>query len=189
MSDSPAHVVALVGSLRQASINRRLVDAVAGAVGPDVVITVAASLDRLPFYNEDIDPDVNPAAAPLDENVVALRELVGGADAVLVATPEYNGSTPAVLKNAIDWLSRPYGTGAIKDKPAGVISAALGRFAGTWSREDTRKSLGIAGAQVVEEVDLGLPTADIGDGELPAEAVAAGVGAVGVLVAGATARV
>ena len=67
------------------------------------------------------------------------------ADAVLVVTPEYNGSIPAVLKNAIDWLSRPYGNGALKDKPLAVIGSALGQYGGVWAHDETRKSFGIAG--------------------------------------------
>ena len=73
------------------------------------------------------------------------------ADAVLVVTPEYNGSVPGVLKNAIDWLSRPFGDGAIKGKPLAVVGAAHGRYGGVWAHDETRKSFGLAGARVVEE--------------------------------------
>lgn len=188
-SDTTVDVVALVGSLRRASINRRLVSEVADNPPAGVRLSVIDGLDKLPFYNEDIDPDVTDDAPALDPAVVELRARVGAADAVLVATPEYNGSTPAALKNAIDWLSRPYGTGAIKDKPVGVISAALGRFGGSWSREDTRKSVGVAGGQVVEEVDFGLQTSDLEGERLPDTVIAGVVGALEVLTARVPARV
>ena len=68
------------------------------------------------------------------------------ADAALVVTPEYNGSIPGVLKNAIDWLSRPYGDSALKSKPLAVVGAALGQYGGVWAHDETRKSFGIAGA-------------------------------------------
>ncbi|WLP90052.1 NAD(P)H-dependent oxidoreductase [Gordonia sp. NB41Y] len=178
MTDSTVDVVALVGSLRQASINRRLAQAAADNAPEGVTVTLVEGLEKLPFYSEDID---GGGADGAPETVAALRERVGAADAVLIFTPEYNGSTPAVLKNAIDWLSRPYGTGAIKDKPVGVVSAALGQYAGTWSREDTRKSVGIAGGRVVEDIDFGLRTAEIADGALPTEVVDGVRSAVSVL--------
>ncbi|MBE7193405.1 MAG: NAD(P)H-dependent oxidoreductase [Gordonia polyisoprenivorans] len=176
MSDSTVHVVALVGSLRKDSINRRLALAAVDNAPEGVSVTLVDGLEQLPFYNEDLDSATGPVAGDVDPAVARLRAQVGAADAVLLATPEYNGSTPAVLKNAIDWLSRPYGNGALKDKPVGVIGAALGRYAGTWSREDTRKSVGIAGGRVVEEVDFGIQTAGLDDGALPADVVD-GVGA------------
>ncbi|MEP9393440.1 NAD(P)H-dependent oxidoreductase [Gordonia sp. VNQ95] len=183
MTDSTVTVVALVGSLRRDSINRRLAQAAADNPPAGVTVTVVEGLDRLPFYNEDID------AGDLDAAVVALREDVAAADAVLIATPEYNGTIPAVLKNAIDWLSRPYGQGAMTEKPVGVIGAALGRYAGTWSRQDTRKAVGIAGGQVVEDIDFGLATAGLADGALPAEVIDDVVGAVRVLADQVPARV
>ena len=66
--------------------------------------------------------------------------MVADADAVLVITPEYNASIPAVVKNAIDWLSRPYGQGAITAKPLAVIGASGGRYGGVWAHDETRKS-------------------------------------------------
>ncbi|NED60001.1 NAD(P)H-dependent oxidoreductase, partial [Streptomyces sp. SID10244] len=117
------------------------------------------------------------------DGVATLRETVGAADAVLLVTPEYNGTIPAVLKNAIDWLSRPYGAGAVSGKPIGVIGAALGRFAGTWSREDTRKSVGVAGGRVIEDVEVGVQTSTLGEhGVAAAEVVEQVVVAVNRLV-------
>ena len=78
-------------------------------------------------------------------------------DAVLVVTPEYNASIPGVLKNAIDWLSRPYGKGALKGKPLAVIGASLGSYGGTWAHDETRKSFAIAGPRVVDSIKLSVP--------------------------------
>ncbi|SIS02635.1 NADPH-dependent FMN reductase [Williamsia sterculiae] len=148
-------IVALVGSLRSNLINRQLAEIAREAVAPDVAVEIHDGLAELPFYNEDVDTGDVPAAA------VRLRTAVAAADAVLLITPEYNGTIPAVLKNAIDWLSRPYGSGALVDKPIGVIGAALGRHGGKWSQDDTRRAVGIAGGRVVEEVELRLGPTDV----------------------------
>lgn len=172
-------VLALVGSLRTASINRQLAEVAAQSAPDGVTVVVYDGLGDLPFYNEDIDTADAPAA------VSALRAAAAGADAALVVTPEYNGSIPGVLKNAIDWLSRPWGDGALKDKPLAVIGTALGRYGGAWAHDETRKSFGIAGARVVESISLSLPAASL-DGKHPredAEVAAAVRKAVGTLVA------
>ena len=100
----------------------------------------------LVFYEEDLDATATPATA------VALRELVAASDAVLVVTPEYNGTMPAVLNNAIDWLSRPYGAGAIVGKPFAAIGATPTPYGGKWSHEHARHSATIAGAVVVDGI-------------------------------------
>ncbi len=93
-------------------------------------------LAEIPFYNEDIDVEGTvPAQAE------RLREAAAAADALLIFTPEYNGTIPAVLKNAIDWLSRPYGAGAISGKPVAVAGTALGQYGGVWAHDETRKSV------------------------------------------------
>lgn len=159
-----AHIAVLVGSLRTASINRQLAQVAVDNSPDGVTLTIVDGLGALPFYNEDDDPATpDGPGATLDAAVVAVREAVHAADAVLIVTPEYNGTIPAVLKNAIDWLSRPYGAGALQGKPVGVIGAALGRFGGKWSREDTRKAIGVAGGRVVEEIEVGITTADLTD--------------------------
>ena len=155
-------VLTLVGSLRAASINRQLAELAAESAPDGISVTIYEGLGELPFYNEDIDTDDAPAA------VAALRAAAADADAALVITPEYNGSIPGVLKNAIDWLSRPWGNGALKDKPLAVIGAALGQYGGVWAHDETRKSFGIAGPRVVESITLSLPTATL-DGKHPRE--------------------
>jgi NAD(P)H-dependent FMN reductase len=155
-------ILALVGSLRAASINRQLAELAAETAPDGVAVTVFEGLGDLPFYNEDIDNESAPAS------VVALREAAGKADAALVVTPEYNGSIPGVLKNAIDWLSRPFGNGALKDKPAAVIGGSFGQYGGVWAHDETRKSFGIAGPRVVEDLTLSVPFKSL-DGKHPRE--------------------
>ena len=155
-------VLALVGSLRAASINRQLAELAAETAPDGVSVTVFTGLGDLPFYNEDIDTGDVPAS------VVALREAAADADAALVVTPEYNGSIPGVLKNAIDWLSRPFGNSALKDKPTAVIGVALGQYGGVWAHDETRKSFGIAGPRIVEDLKLSVP-GKLLDGKHPRE--------------------
>ncbi|HEX7322960.1 MAG TPA: NAD(P)H-dependent oxidoreductase [Mycobacterium sp.] len=160
---SEVTVLALVGSLRADSVNRQIAGLAAETAPAGVRVTVFDGLGDLPFYNEDIDtPETVPAAA------AALRDAAARADAALVITPEYNGTIPAVLKNAIDWLSRPFGDGALKGKPLAVIGAAQGRYGGVWAHDETRKSFGIAGPRVLPEIKLSVPLGTL-DGKHPAE--------------------
>jgi NAD(P)H-dependent FMN reductase len=159
---SDIKVLVLVGSLRAASINRQLAELAVESAPDGVSLRLFDRLGELPFYNEDIDND------DVAESVVALRQAAADADAALVVTPEYNGSIPAVLKNAIDWLSRPYGASALKDKPLAVVGAALGQYGGVWAHDETRKSFGIAGPRVVEDLELSVQTTTF-DGNHPRE--------------------
>jgi NAD(P)H-dependent FMN reductase len=166
--NSNMKVLALVGSLRAASINRQIAE-LAAQVAPDgVTVTVFEGLGELPFYNEEIDDAVNDAVEHAPAPVAALRAAAGDADAALVVTPEYNGSIPAVVKNAIDWLSRPFGNGALKDKPLAVIGGSFGQYGGVWAHDETRKSFGIAGARVIDSIQLSVPFKTLA-GKSPAE--------------------
>lgn len=148
---SNTNVLALVGSLRVGSVNRRLAETAEAVAPENSSVTVFDGLADIPFYNEDLDTADNSIPA-----VVALREAAADADAFLLVTPEYNGTIPAVLKNAIDWLSRPYGAGAIKDKPVAVVSASPSGNGAQWAHEDTRKAARIAGGKVLEDVTLAI---------------------------------
>jgi NAD(P)H-dependent FMN reductase len=159
---SDIKVLVLLGSLRAASINRQLAELAAETAPDGVSLQLFDGLGELPFYNEDIDNE-NVA-----EPVVALRQAAADADAALVVTPEYNGSIPGVLKNAIDWLSRPFGNSALKDKPMAVIGAALGQYGGVWAHDETRKSFGVAGPRIVEDLKLSVQTTAF-DGKHPRE--------------------
>jgi NAD(P)H-dependent FMN reductase len=160
-------VLALVGSLRAASINRQIAELAAEVAPEGVALTIFEGLGDLPFYNDEIDDAMNPEAPALAP-VAALRAAAADADAALVVTPEYNGSYPAVVKNAIDWLSRPFGDGALKGKPLAVIGGSFGQYGGVWAHDDTRKSFGIAGARVVETIKLSVPFKTL-DGQHPRE--------------------
>ena len=144
-------ILVLLGSLRAASVNRQLVELAVEVAPAEVKLTLFDRLGELPFYNDDIDTE------DVAESVTALRREAERADAVLAVTPEYNASIPGVLKNAIDWLSRPYGKGALKGKPLAVIGASLGSFGGVWAHAETRKSFAIAGPRVVESIKLSVP--------------------------------
>lgn len=160
-------ILALVGSLRAASINRQIAELAAAVASDGVSVTLFEGLADLPFYNEEIDDAMNADAPPLAP-VAALRAAAADADAALVVTPEYNGSIPAVVKNAIDWLSRPFGDGALKGKPLAVIGGSFGQYGGVWAHDETRKSFGIAGARVVESIKLSVPFKTL-EGRAPAE--------------------
>ncbi len=142
-------ILALVGSLRSGSHNRQLAETAAERAPEGVAVELFEGLGDVPFYNEDVDNDADrPAAAQ------RLRDAAGQADALLLFSPEYNGTIPAVLKNAIDWLSRPYGDGALQGKPVAVVGTAFGQYGGVWAQDETRKALGIAGGAVLEDVKL-----------------------------------
>ena len=166
--NSGIKVLALVGSLRAASVNRQIAQLAADVAPEGVTVTLFDGLGDLPFYNEEIDDATNDAVEHAPAPVEALRAAAADADAVLVVTPEYNGSIPAVIKNAIDWLSRPFGNSAVKDKPLAVIGGSFGQYGGVWAHDETRKSFGIAGARVVEAVTLSVPFKTL-QGKAPAE--------------------
>ncbi len=137
-------VLGLCGSLRDGSYNAGLLTAAADRMPAGAELVIFDRLREIPFYDPDEDgPNAHPAA-------VALREQVEAADALLFAIPEYNGSIPAVVKNVVDWTSRPAGNGAIKNKIAAVIGGGPGQFGGIWAHDELRKSAKIAGARVIE---------------------------------------
>ena len=158
---SPQTTVAvLVGSLRTDSVNRRIAERLRESAPVDVTVEIVEGLGELPFYNEEIDGDFAPAS------VQALRERVAAADRLLAVTPEHNGTMPPVLGNAIDWLSRPYGAGAIVGKPFAVVGATPTPYGGKWAHEAARRSAGIAGAVVVADIAVSQSTIEadvIGD--------------------------
>ena len=147
-------ILALVGSLRAGSYNRRLAEAAAKYAPKGIDVEIFEGLREVPFYNEDLD-----APGDVPDPARTLREAVQRADALLLVTPEYNGSLPAVLKNAIDWTSRPHQAGAISGKPVAVVGTSNGRYGGVWAHDDTRKTAGIAGARVLQGLALSVPGA------------------------------
>jgi NAD(P)H-dependent FMN reductase len=150
--DMSIRILALVGSLRAGSYNRQLAEAAVKHAPDGIDVDIYEGLGEVPFYNEDLDrPGDVPAPAQ------ALRDAVARADALLLVTPEYNGTIPAVLKNAIDWASRPFQSGAIVDKPVAVVGTAGGQYGGAWAHGDTRKTARIAGAHVLDDITLSVP--------------------------------
>ncbi len=137
-------VLAIAGSLRRDSHNAALLRAVAGLAPDGVEVEIWEGLREIPPFDEDDDRAGRAGAAG------PLREAVAGADAVLFATPEYNASVPGTLKNAVDWLSRPFPGNALYGRPAAVVSASTGQFGGVWAQEELRKVLRTAGARVVK---------------------------------------
>ena len=120
MSDSPLRLVGLAGSLRARSFNRALLRAARDLV-PDGLRIEPFDLAPVPLYNADLDTDERRPDA-----VTRLKEAIGAADGVLVVTPEYNGGVPGVLKNALDWASRPAFRSPMAHKPAGLMGASTG---------------------------------------------------------------
>jgi chromate reductase len=140
-------ILALSGSLREQSFNSAVVRAAVELAPAGVDVEVFGRLGDLPLYDADLDveDEEEPAA------VEYLRERIAAADALFVVTPEYNGSLSGVLKNAIDWASRPPGGGAVLwGKTAAVAGATTGQYGAIWAQQDLRRILGIAGARVIE---------------------------------------
>jgi NAD(P)H-dependent FMN reductase len=148
-----AQILALVGSLRSGSDNRRLAEAAVKLAPSGISVEIFEGLADVVLYNEDIDQA--GAVAAVDR----LRAKVQSADALLLVTPEYNGTMSAALKNAIDWISRPFGAGVITGKPTAVIGTSHGHYGGVWAHDDARKSARIAGATVLDDVALSVPAA------------------------------
>jgi NAD(P)H-dependent FMN reductase len=148
----------LLGSLRAGSINRQLAELAIESAPDGVSLELFDRLGELPFYNEDIDNDDVPAS------VVALRSAAADADAALVVTPEYNGSIPGVLKNAIDWL---IGTGELERKVVAITAAVPAPDRGRFGLQALRQTLGAVSAVIVggEPVARG-PTFEQGVAEL-----------------------
>jgi chromate reductase len=146
-------VLGLSGSLRRDSHNTALLRA-AGRLLPDgAELVVFEGLGDLPPFDQDVEdaPEVPLAVA-------RLREAIAGADALLVATPEYNHSIPGVLKNALDWASRPRRTSVMRGKTVAAVGASTGMFGAAWAQADLRRVLGATGARVVD-AGLGVPGA------------------------------
>ena len=137
-------IAGLSGSLRQGSYNTALLRTAGTLLPAGVRLRVFRGLRAVPPYDEDADGDTPPPP------VAALRDAIEQADALLIATPEYNASVPGVLKNALDWASRPYPDNAVRQKPVAVIGASTGLFGAVWAQAEIRKALRTAGADVLE---------------------------------------
>jgi chromate reductase, NAD(P)H dehydrogenase (quinone) len=143
-------VLGISGSLRRGSHNTRLLRAAALELPPGSELVLFEQLGAVPPYSQDHDGDSPPAGAAV------LRDAIGRADAVLIATPEYNSSIPGQLKNALDWASRPYRAHVLRAKPVAVVGASTGVFGAVWAQAEVRKVLAATGARVLDdEVPVG----------------------------------
>jgi chromate reductase len=143
-------ILAISGSLRRGSHNTMLLRAAGELLPPEHELVFWDGLRDVPPYDEDVDAGEPPAS------VTVLREAIWEADAVLIATPEYNSSIPGALKNALDWASRPIATNVFRNKPVAVIGSSAGMFGAVWAQAELRKVLAAMGARVAEvEVAVG----------------------------------
>ncbi len=158
-------VLGISGSLRHESHNTRLLRAAAALLPEDAELTILDPelLRAIPAYDDDVQTS---GAAP--EAVRALRETIAQADAILFATPEYNSSIPGVLKNALDWVSRPLASSPLRGKDVAVVGASTGMFGAVWAQAELRKVLAAIGARVVDRelpvmlaADAFSPTGDV----------------------------
>ena len=136
-------ILLISGSLRRDSHNTKLLRAAAELLPPGTESELFEGLREIPPFDEDDEPARPPA-------VEALREAIVRADGVLFATPEYNGSLPGQLKNAIDWVSRPVATTELRGKPVAVVGASTSLFGAVWAQAELRKVLSTIGAKVVD---------------------------------------
>jgi chromate reductase len=155
-------VLGISGSLRRDSYNTKLLRAAEELLPPGVELEIYPGLKAVPPYDEDDDVQPAPPA------VAAFRDAIAQADAILIATPEYNASIPGQLKNALDWASRPATTNVLRNKAVAVVGASTGAFGAVWSQGELRKVLATIGARVVEgDVAVGhAPTRFDSDGRL-----------------------
>jgi chromate reductase, NAD(P)H dehydrogenase (quinone) len=138
-------ILGISGSLRRDSHNTALLRAAAEMLPPGVELELFDGLRDVPPYDADFDtPELQ------GPGVEALKEAIERADAILIATPEYNHSIPGVLKNALDWASRPVNRSVLRGKPVAVVGASTGLFGAVWSQAETRKVLASMGADVVD---------------------------------------
>jgi len=144
-------VLGISGSLRRDSYNTALLRHAGDLFEAEgAEFEIYHGLRDIPPYDEDCDTEQAPEA------VSRIREAVRDADALFFVTPEYNSSIPGALKNALDWISRPFATNALRHKPVAVIGVSSGMFGAVWAQADLRKVLGAIGARVTEaEVAVG----------------------------------
>ena len=164
-------ILGIAGSLRRGSHNRKLLRAAAYALPPEWELVEWRGLKDLPAFDEDLESGDVPTS------VQELRDAIADADAVLIATPEYNASVPGALKNALDWASRPHGLSPLAGKPVAVISSSPSPFGATWAGESLRRALSLSGAQVVDgELAIGKVSELFENGELADSAARARIG-------------
>jgi chromate reductase len=149
---SSFHLLGIAGSLRQGSYNRGLLRAAAEVLPPGVTFEICP-IDEIPHFNQDVLALGDPPA------VRSLKESIDSADALLIATPENNYSIPGVLKNAIDWASRPNKTSVLKGKPIGIIGASTGEGGTVRAQLALRQVFVLTNSLVMIQPELRVPYA------------------------------
>ena len=137
-------ILGIAGSLRRDSHNRRLLRAAGELLPSGASLEEWDGLAAVPAFDEDLETTPPEPVAEFLEDIQA-------ADAILIATPEYNASVPGALKNALDWASRPFPDNVLRDKPVAVIGASTGLFGAVWAQAEVRKALKASGAHVLED--------------------------------------
>lgn len=145
-------ILGIAGSLRSGSLNGELLRLAAEELPEGVELELYDGLASIPPFDQDL-VDLAP------DEVEQLKDSVASADGILVATPEYNGSIPGQLKNALDWVSRPLADNPARSKPVAVIGASTSSFGAIWAQRDLKKVLGIMGARVLD-VELAVAKAN-----------------------------
>ncbi|MBA2569068.1 MAG: NAD(P)H-dependent oxidoreductase [Actinobacteria bacterium] len=148
----PVRVLGISGSLRAGSYNRALLRA-AAELAPSGIELTELDLSPIPFYDGDVEAAGDP------EVVADLRLAVREAEALLLATPEYNRGTSGVLKNALDWLSRPALASVLRWKPVGIVGASTGRGGTRRAQQQVRDALHFPGARVLDDPEVAIPLA------------------------------
>ena len=139
-------ILGIAGSLRPGSFNARLLRAALGMAPDGVEVVELEGLADVPPFDLDREAEGGPHPAA----AVAFQDAIAGADAVLFATPEYNGSVPGQLKNALDWASVPFPDNVLKNKSVAVMGTSTGMFGAVWAQAELRKVLGLSGARVLD---------------------------------------
>ena len=152
LAPASLHVLGLAGSLRKGSYNRALLRA-AQHEAPSGVEIEFYDIASIPFYNADVEAQGDP------EPVVAFKTAIRAADALLIATPEYNHGVPGVLKNALDWASRPHRASPLDCKPVALMGATAGRGSTFQAQAQVREALVYAGSCTLAQPELSLARA------------------------------
>jgi len=150
--EQPVKILGFVGSLRKGSYNKALMRAAVALVPDDATIEVF-DLEGIPPFNQDLESQP-------PQIVKAFKAEIRKADAILIATPEYNYSMPGVLKNAIDWASRPYGDNAFEGKPVALMSASIGSLGGARAQYHLRQSFVFLDMHPLNRPEVMMPFAE-----------------------------
>jgi chromate reductase, NAD(P)H dehydrogenase (quinone) len=147
------HVAGIAGSLREGSLNKGLLRAAAELAPAGMEIQIYTRLGDIPPYNDDVFQKGDP------EPVADLKAFISGADAILISTPEYNYGVPGVLKNAIDWASRPAGKSALNRKPAAIMGCSPGLGGTIRAQHALRQSFVFTETHVMSQPEIKIPSA------------------------------